>query len=194
MSSPEDYPQVSIHFQKQSAHSLEFLIYLARPQVTVLPKTAIVDDHFLLSTQLVVHLRKEIPSNVPTLIEAFSLFIPIEKCKRGAAINLLYAREFVAKLLEDAIGTFRDYNGGLFETQKKRFSELTKLFSDKIAHFSLFAKDLFYALTPVETRVCLDDALFEKLFEGFSQMLSQGVSVFNRPSPHTRSVFCRNSC
>ncbi|MEM7175477.1 MAG: peptide ABC transporter substrate-binding protein [Chlamydiota bacterium] len=180
--SAKDYPQVSIHFQKQTAHQLEFLIYLARPKPNLSPETAITSSQFPVSIQLILHLTKEIDTKVPTLIEAFSVLIPIEKCKKGTAINLLHAREFVGKLLENIVGTFRDYNGGLFDTQKKRFEELSRLFAEKIPNFDLFGADLFYALTPVEAQICLDDSLFEKLFEGFAQALGDTTPFLVRPN------------
>ncbi|MEM7174657.1 MAG: peptide ABC transporter substrate-binding protein [Chlamydiota bacterium] len=190
-SSAKDYPQVSIHFQKQTAHQLEFLIYLARPKAGLSQETAITSSQFPASIQLIAHLTKEINAKVPTLIEAFSILIPIGKCKKGAAINLLHAREFVSKLLENVIGTFRDYNGGLFDTQKKRFKELSRLFADKIPNFTLFGADLFYALTPVETQVCLEDQFFEKLFEGFSQVLG-GAAALSRPNPYILVLEAQN--
>ena len=172
ISSPKDCPQVSIHFQKQTIQYLEFLVCLARPTFTNLSKPAIVEDDFSLSIQLITHIRQETHSNLPITIEAFSLCIPAEPYKKNKAINLLHARESVAKLLEGRIGRFRDYNGGLFETQKNHFGQLFKSFSGKISNFSLFAKDLFYALQPIEVQICLDDALFQYLFKGFSQALN----------------------
>ena len=182
ISSEKDYPQVSIHFQKQTPDSLEFIIYLARPKAK--PSKAIIESYFPSSTQWISHIKQEIEAHIPTLIEAFSIRIPIENYKKRSEVNLLHAREFIGKLLESVIGIFRDYNGGLFKTQKKRFQELSKLFSEKIPNFSLFAEDLFYALMPIEAQISLNDFLFEKLFEGFSQTLNRKDSFPNKPSPY----------
>ncbi|MEM7174688.1 MAG: hypothetical protein AAF443_02005 [Chlamydiota bacterium] len=184
ISSEEDDPQVSIHFQKQTSNHLEFIIYIARPKSNLSAKTTITDCCFPLSIQLITHLRKEIGSEIPTMIEAFSLLIPLKKCKQQSSVNLLHTREFIVKLLENVVGVFRDYNGGLFEMQKNRFEELSSLFAEKIPNFSLFAKDLFYALQPIETQMCLTDALFEKLFEGISQVLSKPIPLLNKPNSH----------
>lgn len=181
ISSKKDYPQVSIHFQKQTADDLEFIIYLARPKAK---SEAITESCFPPSAHWVAHIKREFEAHIPTLIEAFSIRIPIENYKKRSEVNLLRAREFIAKLLESAIGIFRDYNGGLFETQKTRFEELSRLFSGKIPNFSGFAEDLFYALMPIEAQMSLDDFAFEKLFEGFSQILNSKAHFLNQPNPH----------
>ncbi|MEM7175706.1 MAG: ABC transporter substrate-binding protein [Chlamydiota bacterium] len=119
--------------------------------------------------------------STPILIEAFSLLIPSKGYEHRPAVNLLHAREFIAKLLKDVIGIFRDYNGGLFETQKARFEKLCTLFSEAIPNFFVFAEDLFYALCPIETQITLSDFLFKTLFDGFSKAL-------NKPSPFIGQV------
>ena len=182
ISSKKDYPQVSIHFQKQTSNDLEFIIYLARSKGK--SSKAITENCFPPSVQWIAHIKQEIEARIPTLIEAFSIRIPIENYKKRSEVNLLHAREFTAKLLESVIGTFRDYNGGLFETQKTRFEELSRLFSRKVPNFFLFAEDLFYAFVPIEAQMSLDDFLFEKLFEGFSQTLNSKASFLNQPNPH----------
>ena len=173
VSSEKDAPQVSLHFQKQTATHVEFIIYLARPSCTFSEKTPITSCCFPASVQLIPHLRKKLQSKIPTVVEAFSLLIPLEKHRQRSAVNVLHARKHIARLLKNGIGTFRDYNGGLFEIQRKRFKQLSALFSKKIPHFSIFAKELFYALMPIEVQMSVHDALFEELFTQFSQTLGR---------------------
>ena len=184
LTSETDEPQVSLHFRKQTANDLEFSIYLARPKSRLLPKTTLTNRSMPASIQLTTHLSKELDSVIPVVVEAFSLIVPIQYHKHRSAVNVLHAREFIAKLLEDTIGSFRDYNGGLFETQQKRFNALTQLFSEKIPHFSLFAKELFYNLKPIETQLCLETALFATLFQAFSKTYARPVSFLDNFNAH----------
>ena len=140
ISKTDDCPQVSIHFARQMSKHLEFLVYLARPKSIVSKKTALIETRFPASIHLTLHARQEVHQKLALLIEAFSLRIPSEPCQKWTTVNLLHAREFIAKLLEDVIGPFRDYNGGLLETQRNRFQALSRAFSEKIPRFSLFAK------------------------------------------------------
>ena len=103
------------------------------------------------------------------------------------------AREWVAKLLERVIGLFRDYNGGLFEAQKKRFEELSGLFAKRITFFSLFGENVFYSLVPIEARICLETSLFEKVFAGVAKSLPKSGAFSTRPSPYVLVLKTRDS-
>ncbi len=188
LTSTTDAPQVSIHFRKQTSNDLEFIVYLARPKSHLSRETTLTNCSLPSSIQLTTHLRKELESDIPLIAEAFSLIIPIKHHKNRSAVNLLHAREFIAKLLEDAIGFFRDYNGGLLELQKKKFNHLSHRLSKKIPHFALFAENIFYGLSPVEAQISLDDAILEKLFEGFSTALATPPSRFKHPNPSTMII------
>lgn len=182
--SPQEVPQVSLHFQKQTARDVEFLVYMARVKETLSSKEGIAKECFPPSIQLVVHLKEEVDFGVPTLIEAFSMVIPHRYVKKGAVTNLLYAREYSVKLLEEEIGLFRDYNGGFFETQKKRFMEIAQQLEQKIPDFLLFGKEVFYALRPIEMQVCLEEALFEEVFWGFTRIVDKSGAFVEKTSPH----------
>ena len=70
------------------------------------------------------------------------------------------------------IGPFRDYNGGLFETQRGTFENVAAVLADKIPHFSLFANKVFHALQPVEARFSLSLEELEKIFRSISSIIS----------------------
>ena len=183
ITSTEDDPQVTVRFQKQTFESLEFLVYLVRPKHLVSQSVLITAERFPPSIQLIHHVKRELGCEIPCLAEAFSLVFPLKNFRSGNTVNLLYAREFVAKLLLDVIGTFRDYNGGLFETQKSRFKQLSDEFSAAIPHFSLFGKDVFYALEPIEAQVGLELELFKELFLGVAKSLAKKAPCVYRVSP-----------
>ena len=70
------------------------------------------------------------------------------------------------------MGHFRDYNGGLFETQRGTFENVAAALADKIPHFSLFANKVFHALQPVEARFSLSLQELEKIFRSISSVIS----------------------
>ena len=76
ITSPKDFPQVSLHFQQQTQKHIEFLVYLARPKRAVKAKTAITSAHFPASTSCIILVKKELDLEIPVLAEAFSLLIP----------------------------------------------------------------------------------------------------------------------
>ncbi len=173
ISSDKDAPQMSIHFQKQTSNQLEFLICLARPKASVCSETMLKSSHFPLATRLTPHMKQEVACTISTLIEAFSLLIPLDMCTKKEKIDLLYAREFILKLFEAVLGEVRDYNGGLFETKKNRFREMSNLCSETIPCFSLFSEKLFYSLKPIEAQICLSKTLFKSLAENVSHILDK---------------------
>lgn len=145
VSSTQEAPQVSLHFQKQTTRDVEFLVYMARAKLGKGFSGQLVKEQFPLSSQLVMHVREEIHSQIPKIVEAFSIVVPQRYFKEGGATNLLCARDYVVKVLEGVVGPVRDYNGGLFETQKARFTELATQFAHKIPYFSQFGKEIFYS-------------------------------------------------
>lgn len=169
ITNPEDLPHVSIHFQEQSSSSLEFLVHLARPRSSPpldqslkrLPEDLHCYGHF--------YRVRETP--FPIELGTFSLKVPSFAFDVRDSINLLYVRRYIIKYLEEAIGIFRDYNGGLFEKQQHHFEFLSMHLRDKISHFDLFAEKVFYALHPVETRFSLSLIEAEGLFSAFSELM-----------------------
>ena len=178
--SEKDSPQVSIHFQKQTSRYLEFLVCLARPKITICQRTTINDSHFPSSIRLIPHISKEIERKISTLIEVFSLLVPLEICRNKETIDVLYAREFVVRMLETITGEIRDYNGGLFETKKNRFREICNAFSGDIPSFLLFGEKLFYSLKPIEAQICLSNTIFKHLLEEVAHVLEKPAPFFSQ--------------
>ncbi len=170
VSSSKDYPQVSIHLQKQNLASIEFAIHIVRPRGR--PKAKFIDGNNLpLSVGFTSLLRETLRAKVICLAEVFSLTLPMKEFRIEGAVNFLLARERISNLLRNEVGVFRDYNGGLFEKQKEIFRRIVEKFSDKIPQLSLFAQKLFYSIVPVEAQFCLDDSLWEELLMGFSHAI-----------------------
>jgi len=165
----EDMPHVSVHFQEQSPSSLEFLIHLVRPRCKESLNQAL--KRLPESVQFFCHFLRTNETPLPLEICAFSLKVPPFAFDVRGSINLVYARRYVLKYLERIIGPFRDYNGGLFETQQQHFEMLRLHLSSKIAYFDLFAEKAFYALHPVERRLSLSLEEAYNVFALFSELM-----------------------
>ena len=167
---PSDMPQVTIHFRHRSTQSLEFMVNLVRPasehsvtlQATTLPP----------SVRFFPHFSREIELPFPREACCFSLFLPTRYFNEHHTVNLLQARNCVVQHLQHMMGHFRDYNGGLFETQRGTFENVAAALADKIPHFSLFANKVFHALQPVEARFSLSLQELEKIFRSISSAIS----------------------
>jgi oligopeptide transport system substrate-binding protein len=174
-----DLPHASIHFQEQTNDSLEFLIHLVRPagevsldlSIRLMPNTSL----------LYSHIHKSTSAPFPIEIGAFSMQISSFSFQVRESINLLYARRYVHKCIEDAIGPFRDINGGLLVIQQQHFEAIRSHLAGKIADFDLFAEKLFYALHPVEAWLTLTLSDAEAFFEAFS-------TLFREQSPYGKRV------
>lgn len=165
----DDLPHISLHFQEQTPSSLEFLIHMARPKTSEslaqsLGRLPDYLDYFC-------HFQHNVQHPFPIELGAFAIKVPSHAFDVRESINLLYARRYVLKYLEDTFGPCRDYNGGLFEKQQQHFETIRALLSDKIPLFDLFAERVFYALLPVERRLMLTLTEAENLFRAFSDLV-----------------------
>lgn len=173
MTHTKDIPHVSIHFQEQTAHSLEFLVHLVRPEaikqveLEALPESL----YFFRYSHHVIHTPFSIE------IEAFSIKLDAQIFNVRNSINLLYARRYLVKQLEVIIGSFRDYNGGLLEKQQDHFEMVRLELSSKIPNFDHFAEKVFYALHPFERWLSLSMKDVEELFLLFSELIQNPNSL-----------------
>lgn len=168
MTQTQEIPHLSIHFQEQTASSLEFLIYLVRPKTE-----APLDLEKLPDSLYFFHYSHyEIHTPFSIEIDAFSIKMRSHPFNIRDSINLLYARRYLVRQLEMLIGPFRDYNGGLFEKQQGHFERIRLELASKIPYFDLFAEKLFYSLHPFEKWFMLPMNEIEQLFLVFSKLLS----------------------
>lgn len=172
--SEKDLPHLHIHFREQNPEFLEFLVHLVRPN----PKEPLESSLKRLPASLHTFSHFTHQRTSPFLIEssAFSVKIPSNAFNVRDSIHLLYARRYVLKYLEEILGSFRDYNGGLFEKQQQHFETIRMHLGDKIRHFDIFAEKVFYSIHPVERRLSLNLAEAEDLFTAFSNFIHEDKS------------------
>ena len=185
--SSNDLPQVTIHFRQQTAHSLEWLIHIAKHHDLPLEKKV---GALPPSVRFFLHFLHEIDTKE---MGCFSLFLPLQQFNEQHTINLLQARDRVVRHLQCLLGPFRDYNGGLFETQRDTFIDIFRTLADHIPHFTLFADKAFHALQPVEARIALSLEDLKHLLQTISLLMCQsrldcytsdeGIWVFRTKEP-----------
>ena len=167
MTDEQDMPHIAIHFQEQTASSLEFLIHLVRPK----SKRPFTLEDLPESLSFFRYSKHVINTPFTIEIEAFSIRLPAQIFDVRDSINLLYARRYLVKQLEKIIGPFRDYNGGLFEKQQDHFEKMRIQLAAKIPYFDIFAEKVFYALHPFERWLFLSIDEVEELFRLFSELI-----------------------
>lgn len=171
-----DLPQVIILFDQQTLQDVVFTIILVRavraeqPSIAELFSNAQEDFIYVQERrQTVKYFRKTHP------IEAnvFKLTIPKKSylLRANLSLNFYLARQKISNILENAVGEFRDFNGGIILKQRERFFA----FAEEYAHVSFQNPDLlenfFYALSPIEIQATLPMSSLKSLFSLFLEAL-----------------------
>lgn len=155
-----DLPQVMISLDRQTSSEIFFTVILVRLQKTnqlslqkkfekLTTSNRFIPDR----VQQVGFLRK----NSPKEANVFHLALPKEASLLRAdfSVNFYLARQRVVSLLNDALGHFRDYNGGMILKQ----GELFCLFKDSFQTLSQknheLLENFFFSLNPIETQATL---------------------------------------
>jgi len=172
-----DLPQVSIQFKGLTSTEVEFLIHMACPKA-------------FLSLDEIMH---RLPPSIRSLFHfssdfkhsqsfAFSIFLPITQPTQS--INLIMTRRSIVALLEETIGPFRDFNGGIFIKQEEAFSRLKINLGDHIRSFHFFAEKVFYSLKPIERQITLTSSEANILFTTFSSVIHAKKSFYYQHHEH----------
>lgn len=179
----DDIPQVAIHFRQQTGDTLEFLITVALAQTSFA-----IDQHVAAlapSINFFLHFSQAVATPFPKTMLCFSLFLPVHQFKEHNTINLLQARDRVVQCLVSLLGPLRDYNGGLFETQRSAFEDISRILSDKVPFFSIFAEKVFHGLQPVESRFFLSLEEIEELLLSIAWLIQNPtLNAYTSSSGH----------
>ncbi len=174
LSCENDIPQISINFKGQTTNALEFIIYMAYPQKRDLLKKITANLPAFIS--LTLHTSFVNQGDLFAASAVFSLYFPIDRIDQP--INLLSIRKSITVLLEDIIGHFRDFNGGLLIKQEDVFEKIKLKLNPVISNFNFFASRLFYSLKPIETQLTIEVNQVEALFKAFSKVVQNDQSEF----------------
>ncbi len=167
-----DLPQVMISLDKQTASEIFFTLILVRLQRPGQPsllksfeslKTDV--QFFPDRIQQVGFLRK----NYPKEANVFHLRLPkhADLLRADYSVNFYLAREKISSLLIQAIGPFRDYNGGMILKQGELFYQFKDSFHSIAQKNPELLENFFFSLNPIESQATLPLGALQNLFHLF---------------------------
>lgn len=189
----KDLPQAFISFEEQSDSELTFTVILLR----VLPSEqgisvremfkknstgfSFVEDRVKKLGVIRKKYWKE--ATVFRLRVLKSLYM-----RKDHSVDLLKARQDVVKEIQQTVGEFRDYNGGMIANQVDNLYAFKRLFLSFEAKDDLEIENFFHSIFPVEMRSVIDPFLLkilyglleecEKKMSGLEVRLEKGSVIF----------------
>jgi oligopeptide transport system substrate-binding protein len=182
--STSDLPQVMILFDQQTPQEVIFTIILLKilkpGELRVqecFASTPPGIEYFSDRCQIVRHLGKKHP------LEANVFRIKLVKnpslLMGNKSLNFYLARQKISQILVDALGEFRDCNGGIIIKQREALSYFREAFLELSLKEPDLLENFYYALSPIEVQATLPLESLKILFELF---LEARNSNFTRPS------------
>ncbi|MFI5342619.1 MAG: peptide ABC transporter substrate-binding protein [Chlamydiales bacterium] len=164
ISSLEDLPQAAINLDEHTGKEIVFQVVLVHPapfhnfslkerfvECTFVPKRVTtvryLDDHPIQAHVFSLHLSRT------------SAFL-----RSDGSLDFNLARQKVGTLLHSAIGSFRDYNGGLLLKQQEHLEKFRSSFPE--ADQDVVEK-FFYTIAPLEKQAILDQEILSLFFKFF---------------------------
>ncbi|MCB1180400.1 MAG: peptide ABC transporter substrate-binding protein [Chlamydiia bacterium] len=167
ITSSQDIPHVSILLRKQTSKSLDFLIHLVQPTLRSAPNFSQLPS----SVSFFEHFRYTDNTNIPTTSIVFSLKFRSELFYEDGEIDFLSVRRGVCKSLENLVGFFRDFNGGLLEKLFEQFESYRPELPQALVQV---AEKVFFALQPIEMRLSLSAKMLIALTLGVAEAKKGG--------------------
>lgn len=174
--SAQDLPQAVITLEQQTTEEIVFLVtlvYLAPPQPFFLGERFSSNNFVSERVSIVRYLNGH-----PIEAHVFRLHLPrdLPILRSDGSLDFYSARQKIAELMIDAIGEFRDYNGGILVKQQ----ELLKRFKGNFPEMALVDPELmetfFYGLVPLEKQVLLNPETLSALFYYFLEVRKEAIS------------------
>ncbi len=164
-----DFPQVSIHYEKQSESELFFSIMMARLLLPVAKglRELIVSGESDLKISIdeireIGKLKRKIPKETSVLrvaLDKAPFFRP------DYSVDLLRARQRVAYELSKVIGEYRDFNGGMILKQEESLLALRNLIGTMSQETEFLLENYFYSLRPGIMQTVLPSEVLNSHFE-----------------------------
>lgn len=167
-----DIPQVMISLDRQTSTEIFFTVILLRlqrsGQVSLQKKFEKVSSSIRFipdRVQQVGFLKK----NCPKEANVFHLSLPKDPSLLRAdfSVNFYLARQKVVFLLNETIGSFRDYNGGMILKQGELFCSFKDSFPTLSQKNHELLENFFFSLNPIETQATLPLESLIHLFKLF---------------------------
>lgn len=178
-----DSPEVMILLDQQTAQEAIFTIIVVRiskNQPTISDQFAQIQGNFTYfpeRSQIVRYLKKKYP------IEAnvFRIHLPKEASllRTDLSVNFYLARQRISSLLTQAIGDFRDFNGGIILKQRESLATFIESFPDLSLQNPDLLENFFYSLVPIESQATLSLSSLTTLFNLFLEATHFDLTRFS---------------
>lgn len=173
--SVKDLPQVMIIFEDQTIKEAIFTVVLVKVNKALNNDSSQLDTFFKSfhqdleynpeRCQIVRYLRNKYP------IEAHVFRLKIKKnpslLRTDMSLNFYLAREKISHFLTQAIGEFRDYNGGMINKQREILNFFKDIFKTLSHQDRELLENLYYSLNPIESQATLPLNILSALFALF---------------------------
>ncbi len=193
-----DIPQVMISLDSHTVTEISFTIVLVRILKAGTPPLAknfatLKSEALFVSdrVQQVGFLKKTTPKEA----HVFHLRFPKNNTLLRAdnSVNFYLARNKASSILFEAIGPFRDYNGGMILKQGELFYQFQETFSAITIKNPELLENFFFSLNPIEVQATLPlsslEILFNQLLEAQKIKPQQKEDYFIKIEEHQKQLF-----
>ncbi len=176
----KDIPQVIISFEQQEEDYLSFTVIYLRllpqsKQLSIQEMYRLAGGQFLFTEDRVkkVGMLRNKRAKEATV---FRLCLPKFKFLReDHTVDMIRARQSIVSDLQDALGDFRDYNGGMIGKQSENLFLLKGCIGNLDARSNLLLENFFYSLMPMEVRNVVDLKMVKEVFLALREMTNHSL-------------------
>lgn len=163
-----DLPQVMISFDEQTDEEVVFSVILLR---ILKPTSVPIADLF--AKEGLSFIYEEDRSKTVGILrkkyqkEATVFRIKLSKqdyLREDHSLDMQRARLVVSRTLQQVIGEFRDYNGGMISKQNEQFCALCHSLGETARENEFLLENFFYSITPVVARTIMEPKALKELF------------------------------
>ncbi|PCI75835.1 hypothetical protein COB21_05190 [Candidatus Aerophobetes bacterium] len=154
-----DIPQVMISFDRHSTEDLRFIVILLR---VVRPDEKSVSERLKNASGRIKCQMDRVQTvnyikGAPLEASVFQLKITniSDFLRMDFSVNVYLARQSIIRFLEQGMGEFRDYNGGMILKQQELLGQIKRLFSEHEIEEQEILESAYYSLSPIETQATL---------------------------------------
>lgn len=172
-----DLPQVIISFDSQTGEVLSFtavILRILKPDVASFDEIQQNHDdpsYVIERIKRVGLIRKKYPKEAVVL----RLTIPWDGFLRpDQSVDLLKARLTIVHKIQQIVGEFRDFNGGMLAKQQESLRHFQQVLGEKLKKFQYLVENFFHSIAPVEIRSIAPAESLKVLFEGMLKISLNG--------------------
>lgn len=189
----DDLPQAYITLDQQTGKKIIFRVNLVHicPFHRFSLKERFFDSKFVSQRVLTVkHIE-----NHPIQAHVFCLHLPRDPSilRSDGSLDFYTARQKVAALITNAIGEFRDYNGGIIIQQQQQLQSFKEKFPEIVNRDPELIENFFYATTPLEKQILLPQetlcCLFNSFLDGRKSKLPKATAFSLKIYRHEDQVY-----